>query len=179
MNVPVPPVFLYEKQVGQYEVMDGQQRLNHYRRFFDQSFRAFGSKELVFPEWQTFLGPSSTSSTRPGKRKNIRDYANLRPRRRFGRHRGPSAPKFFERLNTGGERLNPQELRNALWGGPFNDLLIETVAKPPVHPRVGHPRLRGEYLKRRLARGTPKEQPVLQENDRRRNSLTFLRIQRD
>src|ERR1700731_2526724 len=27
MNVPVPPVFLYEKDLNRYEVMDGQQRL--------------------------------------------------------------------------------------------------------------------------------------------------------
>ena len=33
--------------------------------------------------------------------------------------------QVFERLNTGGERLNPQELRNALHSGPFNQMLIE------------------------------------------------------
>src|SRR5207249_839876 len=31
----------------------------------------------------------------------------------------------FERLNTGGQQLNAQELRNSLYSGPFNDLLIE------------------------------------------------------
>ena len=33
--------------------------------------------------------------------------------------------QVFERLNTGGERLNPQELRNSLHSGPFNKMLIE------------------------------------------------------
>ena len=33
--------------------------------------------------------------------------------------------QVFERLNTGGERLNPQELRNSLHSGPFNQMLIE------------------------------------------------------
>ena len=28
MNVPVPPVFLYEHDLSRYEVMDGQQRMN-------------------------------------------------------------------------------------------------------------------------------------------------------
>ncbi len=27
MNVPVPPVFLYERELARYEVMDGRQRL--------------------------------------------------------------------------------------------------------------------------------------------------------
>lgn len=31
----------------------------------------------------------------------------------------------FERLNSGGEKLYPQESRNAVFGGPFNDLCKE------------------------------------------------------
>jgi hypothetical protein len=30
----------------------------------------------------------------------------------------------FERLNTGGENLNPQEIRNSIFRGPFNDLIV-------------------------------------------------------
>jgi hypothetical protein len=30
----------------------------------------------------------------------------------------------FERLNTGGEKLNPQEIRNCIYASPFNDILI-------------------------------------------------------
>jgi hypothetical protein len=33
--------------------------------------------------------------------------------------------QVFERLNTGGQQLNAQELRNSLYAGVFNDLLIE------------------------------------------------------
>ncbi|MGN6363664.1 hypothetical protein [Asticcacaulis taihuensis] len=32
--------------------------------------------------------------------------------------------QVFERLNTGGERLNTQELRNSLYSGPFNNLIV-------------------------------------------------------
>jgi hypothetical protein len=31
-------------------------------------------------------------------------------------------------LNTGGEKLNAQELRNSLYSGPFNDLIIELAS---------------------------------------------------
>ena len=27
LNIPIPPLFLYEQELGRYEVMDGQQRL--------------------------------------------------------------------------------------------------------------------------------------------------------
>jgi hypothetical protein len=30
----------------------------------------------------------------------------------------------LERLNTGGKQLNPQEIRNAIYSGQFNDLII-------------------------------------------------------
>ena len=33
LNIPVPPVFLYESAAARYEVMDGQQRLNAVREF--------------------------------------------------------------------------------------------------------------------------------------------------
>ena len=39
--------------------------------------------------------------------------------------------QVFERLNTGGEQLNPQELRNSLYAGPFNQLLID-LSKDPL-----------------------------------------------
>ena len=42
MNVPVPPVFLYEKQVGRFEVMDGQQRLNTVVDFLNNRFSLSG-----------------------------------------------------------------------------------------------------------------------------------------
>ncbi|MFC0219807.1 DUF262 domain-containing protein [Pseudochelatococcus lubricantis] len=42
MNVPVPPVFLYEKDLGRFEVMDGQQRLNAIAEFFSGKFALDG-----------------------------------------------------------------------------------------------------------------------------------------
>lgn len=44
MNVPVPPVFLYEKRAGRFEVMDGQQRLNAIADFLDGDSHLRGQK---------------------------------------------------------------------------------------------------------------------------------------
>jgi hypothetical protein len=45
-------------------------------------------------------------------------------------HRLKSVLLVFERLNTGGQQLNPQELRNCLYAGGFNELLIKLSRLP-------------------------------------------------
>ena len=44
VNIPVPPVFLYEKEFAQYEVMDGQQRISAILEYFDNQFELRGSR---------------------------------------------------------------------------------------------------------------------------------------
>ncbi|UIK04768.1 DUF262 domain-containing protein [Neorhizobium galegae] len=124
MNVPVPPVFLYEKELGRFEVMDGQQRLNAIAEFLSGSFALEGLE--IWPAL------------------NDRNYAQLPPLVRRGLDRAKISAitlmsdnssasedsvdlraQVFERLNTGGERLNQQELRNSLYSGEFNTLLID------------------------------------------------------
>ena len=130
MNVPVPPVFLYEYDLARYEVMDGQQRLSTIKDFYNN---AFSLKGLVY--WPELNG---------------RKYSTLPPYIRDGIDRGylssivlmklvgkssqeeARLKQFvFERINSGGVRLEAQEQRNALYPGPFNDLckeLAENVA---------------------------------------------------
>lgn len=48
MNIPVPPVFLYEKDFNSYEVMDGQQRITAIRDFYSNGFKLKGLE--VWPE---------------------------------------------------------------------------------------------------------------------------------
>ena len=38
MNIPVPPLFLFENAYDEYEVMDGRQRLETIRDFLDSKF---------------------------------------------------------------------------------------------------------------------------------------------
>ncbi len=130
MNVPVPPVFLYEKELGRFEVMDGQQRLNAISEFLKGGFPLEGLE--IWPAL------------------NGRNYNALPPLVRRGLDRAKISAitlmsdnisttedsldlraQVFERLNTGGERLNPQELRNSLYSGDFNALLIELSKTRP------------------------------------------------
>jgi hypothetical protein len=46
LNIPIPPVFLYESDAARYEVMDGQQRLNAVREFIAGDFMLSGLSAL-------------------------------------------------------------------------------------------------------------------------------------
>ena len=42
MNIPVPPLFLYEKEFNKYEVMDGQQRITALQSFYTGEYKLSG-----------------------------------------------------------------------------------------------------------------------------------------
>lgn len=130
MNVPVPPVFLYEVTLGSYEVMDGQQRLNAIVDFLQGRYKLTGLKiwpslngrtfALLPPMVQRGLGRAKVSAITlmSDSSAPVGDDMDLRA-------------QVFERLNTGGERLNPQELRNSLYSGNFNKLVVDLAKLRP------------------------------------------------
>lgn len=158
MNVPVPPVFLYEVNLGSYEVMDGQQRLNAIVDFLQGRFALAGLK----------IWPSL----------NGRTFSNLPPMVRRGLERAKVSAitlmsdstastgddmdlraQVFERLNTGGERLNPQELRNSLFSGSFNKLIVDLAKQPDFTSSWEMP----SHQEHTRSDGTPDE--VLRDNN--------------
>jgi hypothetical protein len=129
LNIPVPPVFLYESDAARYEVMDGQQRLNAVREFIAGDFALTGLPVLkplnglryyrCPPRIKRALDRGSLSAIvlllESETEKSASGRLTLTDIRRF----------IFDRLNTGGTKLNPQEIRNALNPGVFNKILIE------------------------------------------------------
>ena len=129
LNIPIPPVFLYETEAARYEVMDGQQRLNAVREFIAGDF-ALSSLQVLRP-----LNGLRYSKCPPRIKRTL-DRASLSAivlllesetdRPTSGRLTLTDIRRFiFDRLNTGGTKLNSQEIRNALNPGPFNKMLIE------------------------------------------------------
>lgn len=53
INVPIPPIFLYEREYSVYEVMDGLQRLTAISQFYEDKFAL---QDLV--EWKELNGKS-------------------------------------------------------------------------------------------------------------------------
>lgn len=129
LNIPVPPVFFYESDAARYEVMDGQQRLNAIRDFFAGDFGLSSLKVL-----QPLNGLRYTKC--PPRIKRTLDRATISAIVLLMESEAeqPQQGNFsitdirrlvFDRLNTGGRKLNAQEIRNALNPGPLNHTLIE------------------------------------------------------
>jgi len=49
MNVPVPPLFVYEADLAKYEVMDGQQRITALLDFYTNKLELQGLEQIVSP----------------------------------------------------------------------------------------------------------------------------------
>jgi hypothetical protein len=123
MNVPVPPVFLYEYELNRYEVMDGQQRLNTIIEFYDNRLTLSG-----LTTWTSLNGKIYNEC--PPKIQSGLDRRRMSATTILAESSVAQKEKdirriVFERLNTGGVKLNAQEIRNCLYSGPFNDLIIE------------------------------------------------------
>ena len=123
MNVPVPPVFLYERDLARFEVMDGRQRLTALSEFYADKFALKG---LQF--WTELHG--RTYSNLPGKvkdgidRRYISSIILLQETAKNEEQAAQLKKMVFERLNAGGVKLSSQETRNAVYDGPLNQLCM-------------------------------------------------------
>jgi hypothetical protein len=131
MNVPIPPIFLYEYEFGRYEVMDGLQRLSTIRDFYSDGFSLTG-----LDEWSELANRSYStlpSSIRAGiDRRYLSSIILLQETARDPQQAQNLKQLVFERINSGGEKLTPQESRNAIYGGPMNDLCLRLSREPSL-----------------------------------------------
>ena len=124
VNIPVPPVFLYENDLAKYEVMDGQQRVSAILEYFDNQFALRGLEILTSLTGKRF-------HTLPGEikaglqRRSLSAFILLKESTPSPESAALLRRHVFQRLNTGGVRLNAQEIRNSVNPGRFNDLLRE------------------------------------------------------
>ncbi|MDX2206057.1 MAG: DUF262 domain-containing protein [Gemmatimonadales bacterium] len=123
LNIPVPPVFLFEHDYNEYEVIDGRQRLETIREFLANNFALTGLE--YWPELNRLRFNDLPGVLQKGLlRRSLPAVVLLAETRGSDDEDLDVRRLLFDRLNTGGIKLNPQELRNALYPGSFNALLI-------------------------------------------------------
>lgn len=147
IGLPVPGIFLVRQTNGRFLVLDGQQRLRTLQAFYKGMLRG---QEFRLENVQSVY-----------KDLNYDDL-DVEDRRRLDngiihativRQDEPSDDQssiylIFERLNTGGTTLHPQEIRVALYPGDFAKLLRELNALPAWRNLYGgpSPRLKDQEL---------------------------------
>ena len=124
INVPIPPIFLYEYDYSQYEVMDGLQRLTAIREFYDNIFPLEGLDQ--WPELNGKYYNQLPVSVRKGiDRRYISSIILLKETAKTEEDAQNLKQLVFERINSGGVHLSEQESRNALYPGKLNSLTIQ------------------------------------------------------
>lgn len=119
MNVPLPPIFLNEDDYGVYSIIDGKQRLTAISEFMSDGFALRGLEVFSEAEGLTFSQLDRELRGVLATRASLRAVIILRmsdPEIKY---------QVFQRLNTGGVRLNAQELRNVAFAGAMNDALVD------------------------------------------------------
>lgn len=131
MNVPVPPIFLNEDSYGKYSVIDGKQRLIAISEFLRGRLILNGLEIFSDINGLNFDQLPARLQTVIKTRPTLRAVIILR--------QSDEDIKFevFQRLNTGGVSLNPQEIRNSTYPGPLNDLILELSEHPKFHRLLG------------------------------------------
>lgn len=119
LNIPVPPVYLAEDDFGKYSVIDGKQRITAIYNYMRDMFPLALIEKFPELEGLSFkqLPPALRNALMV--RPYVRAITILRQSDRETKY------EVFHRLNSGGEPLNAQEIRNVLYRGPFNDALID------------------------------------------------------
>jgi Protein of unknown function DUF262 len=139
LNIPVPSIILYKQDFKPYEVLDGQQRISAIQEFYENKLKLIGLE--ILPELN-----GHTYSKLPLKiranidRRSISSIAILAEVTS-----NPEADKFlkqktFERLNTGRLNFSQQEMRNILYAGKFNALLLKLARNPIFAEAWGIPK---------------------------------------
>jgi hypothetical protein len=122
LGLPVPGIFLVKEPNGKHLVLDGQQRLRTLQYFYDGLIQG---KEFALENAQEKWQGKTYKTLGADDRRRLDDtiiHATI------VRQDEPSEDQssiylIFERLNSGGTFLQPQEIRVALYHGPLAALL--------------------------------------------------------
>lgn len=138
LGIPIPPIFVFQNDDGVWELIDGLQRLSTIFEFVGVLRSADGELAAASVLLGTRFLPSLSESTwanTPNSDSGIGQALQLQIKRARVRveilkqESDPTAKyELFQRLNTGGANLSPQEVRNCvavMLNKPFFEWLKE------------------------------------------------------
>ena len=144
LGLPVPGIFLFkEPDTSKLVVVDGQQRLRTLETFFSGILR---KSEFCLRGVSNEFDGATYKGLSEEDRRRLDDsivHATVFQQDNPEDDRS-SIYLIFERLNTGGTPLNPQEIRSCVYRGPFNDLLDELTSELNWRKIYGNPSHRGK-----------------------------------
>lgn len=121
LGIPIPPIFVSQRINGKWDVIDGQQRLSTILQFLQVLTKENGEKyePLVLqatkflPALEGVRWDNNDLFSEDQKITFKREKLNFTIIKETG-EKDTSKYEMFQRLNTGGTHLSPQELRNCL-----------------------------------------------------------------
>lgn len=144
LGLPVPGIFLFkEPDTQKLVVVDGQQRLITLQYYYEGLIRG---KEFALRgvcEEMTGLTYKKLSGEDRRRFEDSILHATIFQQDDPANDRR-SIYLIFERLNTGGTLLAPQEIRSVVFRGPLNDLLKQLASHPKWREIYGPPSPRGK-----------------------------------
>lgn len=143
LGLPIPPIYLYsEHGTERLLVVDGQQRLRSLSYFFSG---LFGEEDrgrrtvfrLKLDEKSRYHDRTFNDLPEEDQRRLKNSVLRSFIMKQINPNDSSSIYHAFERLNTGGTLLSPQEVRNCIYDGSFNRMLHEANLLPPWRAIVG------------------------------------------
>mgnify|MGYP000932520384 CR=1 FL=1 len=143
LGLPIPSIFLFREESNKHLVIDGQQRLKTLQYFRNGTFKekTFRLVEVSEP-WN-----DKCYTDLPDDDRRRFDDALLHAiifRQEFPEQDRSSIYEVFERLNSGGIKLSPQEIRICVSDGPFVKLIRTLNNNPDWRAIFGKQHIRGK-----------------------------------
>jgi uncharacterized protein with ParB-like and HNH nuclease domain len=136
LGLPVPGIFLYrEEETQKLMIIDGLQRIETLRSFYEGRLkkRVFSLSDVAPELHGKTIGDLSDEMRR--KLDDMVIHATIIKADEPQEKNFDGVYQIFERLNTGGMNLNPQEIRACIFHGEFQKLLV-TLALDPRYKKI-------------------------------------------
>ncbi|WFU33162.1 DUF262 domain-containing protein [Bradyrhizobium brasilense] len=134
LEMPVPPIFVIEVEDGRYQLIDGLQRISSYLHFRGQLKAEHLDPPVAKGDFLTLTDCDIVKSLNGKKFSDLPASLQIRLKRAFIRvevvRKGTDSHfkyHMFKRLNTGGEGLSEQQLRNCairMLSSQFPDFIV-------------------------------------------------------